>query len=170
VLVLETQRLALFRLTLEDADFIVELLNDPGFLRFIGDRGVRTADDARKYLLEGPLESYERFGFGLFLVTLREDGTPVGICGLLKRDALEDVDVGFAFLPRFRGLGLASESAAAVLDYGREHFGLKRIVAITANDNAGSLRVLEKLGMKFERMIRMPGDNADVRLLARQFD
>ena len=153
-------------MSLDDAEFIVELLNDAAFLRFIGDKGVRTTDDARRYILTGPIESYERHGFGLWLVELKGSETPIGMCGLLQRDTLSDVDIGFAFLPSYRSRGYALESAAAVMDYGRRVLGLKRIVAIANEDNAGSIRVLEKIGMSFDRMIRLAEGQPEIRLLA----
>ena len=153
-------------MSLDDAEFIVELLNDAAFLRFIGDKGVRTTDDARRYILTGPIESYERHGFGLWLVELKGSETPIGMCGLLQRDTLSDVDIGFAFLPSYRSRGYALESAAAVMDYGRRVLGLKRIVAIANEDNAGSIRVLEKIGMSFDRMIRLSEGEPEIRLLA----
>lgn len=116
--VIETERLLLCRLTGDDAPFILELLNQPSFLRYIGDKGVRTLDHAREYIRKGPADSYERRGFGLYLVKLRDGAVPIGICGLVKRDALEDVDVGFAFLPAFWSQGYALESASAVMIYG----------------------------------------------------
>ena len=164
--VLETDRLVLRRLTMDDAELILDLLNQPSFLRYIGDKGVRTLDDARNYILTGPMDSYERFGFGLYLAVLKEDGVPIGICGLLKRESLADVDIGFAFLPRFWSKGYAFEAASAVVAYGRSTLGLDRIVAITAPDNEGSIRVLEKVGLRFERMIRFPQDGAEVKLFA----
>jgi RimJ/RimL family protein N-acetyltransferase len=153
-------------MSLDDAAFIVELLNDPSFLRFIGDKGVRTVADARQYIRTGPMDSYERHGFGLWLVELKGSRIPIGICGLLKRDTLRDIDIGFAFLPPYRSQGYAFESAAAVMDYGRTVLGLRRIVAITDDDNTGSHRVLEKIGMSFERMIRLSDDGPEIRLLA----
>src|SRR6478736_5082404 len=110
--VLLTERLALYRFTLDDAPFAMALVNDPSFVRYIGDKGVRTLEDARGYLEKGPLASYERYGFGLFKVVRRADGEAVGMCGLLKRDALDDVDVGYAFLPAFWSNGYALESVA----------------------------------------------------------
>ncbi len=166
MIVLETERLVLRRLSTHDAEFILRLLNEPSFLRYIGDRGVRTLEDARAYIAKGPIDSYDRHGFGLFLVSQKEDGAPIGMCGLLRRDALPDVDVGFAFLPAFWGKGYAFESAAAVLSYGREVLGLVRIVAITSPDNEGSIRVLSKLGMRFEGMIRLADNEPEVRLFA----
>jgi RimJ/RimL family protein N-acetyltransferase len=164
--VLETERLSLRKLNLEDAGFIFELLNEPAFVRFIGDRGIKTLDDARAYLIKGPLASYERFGFGSWLVQFKTSGEALGMCGLVKRDTLADIDIGYAFLERFWLKGYASESAAAVKTYGMQVLGIKRLVAIADPDNAGSIKVLEKIGLKFERMIRLAGDNIDLKLFA----
>jgi RimJ/RimL family protein N-acetyltransferase len=164
--VLETDRLILRWLSVEDAEFILRLLNEPSFIRFIGDKGVRTIDDARAYILEGPVSSYERFGFGLYLTELKEQGVAIGICGLLKRESLEDVDIGFAFLPEFWNKGYAFESASAVMAYGRDVIGLDRIVAITSADNDGSINVLGKLGLRFERMIKLSVDAAEIKLFS----
>jgi RimJ/RimL family protein N-acetyltransferase len=164
--VLETDRLILRRATVDDSEFILELLNDPSWLRFIGDRGVRTLDDARDYILKSLVAMYERLGFGLYLTELKSEAVPIGICGLIKRDSLEDVDIGFAFLPKFRGKGYAYESASAVLAYGKGSFGLNRIVAITTPDNYDSARLLEKLGFNFERMAKLSDDSAEVSLFA----
>jgi len=166
MIVVETDRLTLRRLELGDAEFILGLLNDPSFLRFIGDKGVRTLDDAREYIANGPLSSYQRFGFGLYLTERKEDRVPIGICGLLKRDSLKDVDVGFAFLPRFWSKGYAFEAASAVMAYGRNDLGLGRIVAITSPDNQASIRLLEKLGMRFESMVRLSEDSPEIKLFA----
>lgn len=163
-LVLETERLILRRLALDDAPFILALLNEPSFIQNIGDKGVRTLDDARAYLSNGPLASYERYGFGLSAVESRETGEVMGICGLIKRDSLDDVDLGFAFLPAYWGQGYAVEAAAAVKRYGRERFGLQRIVAITIPSNHGSIRVLEKVGFRFEKMVRLTEDGEELRL------
>ena len=159
VKVLQTERLALRELTVDDAAFIRELVNEPSWIRFIGDRGVRSVDDARAYLEKGPIAMYARFGFGLWAVELKETGEAAGLCGLIKRDALEDVDIGFAFLPRFWGRGYALESAQAVLAYGREILGLDRIVAITSPDNDASIRLLEKIGLRFEQTIEFAGES-----------
>ena len=161
---LETQRLSIRHLTEDDAPFILELLNEPAFIRFIADRGVRNLDDARKYITNGPLVMYERYGFGLFAVELKNSGVPIGMCGLLKRDSLEDVDLGYALFERDWGKGYASEAAAAVIDYGRKQFGLKRIVAITSRDNDASIHVLEKMGFRFEKLIRLPGEDEEINL------
>ncbi|HYE00876.1 MAG TPA: GNAT family N-acetyltransferase [Alphaproteobacteria bacterium] len=164
--VIETERLALRRLTAADAPFILELLNDPGWLRFIGDRGVRTLEDAARYIQDGPMRMVERLGFGLDLVTLKGDGTPIGLCGLIKRDGLDDVDIGFAFLPGFRGAGYAREAAAAAMAHGRAAHGIGRIVAIVDPENERSVRLLEALGLRRERTIRLPGGDKDLLLLA----
>jgi RimJ/RimL family protein N-acetyltransferase len=148
----------------EDDAFIFDLLNDPGWLRFIGDRGIRTLDDARNYILQGPVAMYARHGFGLYLTARKQDGVPMGLCGLLKRDGLADVDIGYAFLPQFRGQGYAAEAAAAVMDYGKNVLGLARIVAITAPGNERSAKVLEKLGLSFTKMVTLPGDESAVKL------
>jgi [ribosomal protein S5]-alanine N-acetyltransferase len=170
VKVLETERLILRRLTKDDAPFIFELVNDPDWLRFIGDRGVRTLDDARNYILKGPVAMYARLGFGLYLAELKHDHVPIGMCGLLKREELEDVDIGFAFMPQYRGQGYAYEAAAAAMAYGRKVLGLKRVVAIVSADNEGSARLLEKVGFRFERMIRFPGDADEIRLFSADVD
>jgi len=167
--VLATDRLILRWLTLDDAPFILVLLNDPSWLRFIGDKGVRTLDDARDYLRQGPIAMYERAGFGLYLTELKAGGIPIGLCGLIKRESLEDVDIGFAFLPQFQGQGYAHESAAAVLTHGQRNFGMQRIVAITSPDNGRSAGLLEKLGMKLEKTVKLDGRDDEVRLYASDF-
>jgi RimJ/RimL family protein N-acetyltransferase len=165
--VLETGRLILRRLTVEDAPFMLGLLNEPSWLRFIGDRGVRTLEDARNYIAKGPVDMYERLGFGLYATALKEDeSAPIGICGLVKRDGLEDVDIGFAFLPKFWGKGYACEAASAVMAYAKSVVGLERIVAITAVDNESAARLLEKIGLRFEKMVRLSDDGEEIRLFA----
>ena len=156
----------LHRLTADDADFILELLNEPSFLRYIGDKGVRTREDACRYIWTGPMASYERFGFGLYRVELKDGGEPIGICGLLKRESLEDVDLGFAFLPRFWSKGFAFESASAVLAHGRQTWGLKRVLAITSPDNEASIRLLAKLGFRFERTARLSEGAPEIKVFA----
>jgi RimJ/RimL family protein N-acetyltransferase len=169
VTVLETDRLTIRRLTVDDSSFILRLLNEPSFLQHIGDRGVRNLVDARQYILNGPIASYDRHGFGLFLVELKETRLPIGICGLLKRDALDDVDLGFAFVPEAWSKGYAFESASAMLTYGHDKHGLKRVVAITSQENVASVNLLVKLGFYFDRMVLMPGDKEELRLFARNF-
>ena len=157
--VVGTPRLVLSRLAPGDAPFILALLNDPAWLRFIGDRGVRTLDGARDYIVQGPMAMYEREGFGLWRTALRATGEPIGLCGLIKRPTLEDVDLGFAFLPAWRGQGYGREAAQACLDYARDVAALKRVVAIVSPDNADSLRLLAALGFAFERTMRMSKDD-----------
>lgn len=160
--VLETPRLVLRRLCDDDAAFLVELLNDPAFLRNIGDKGVRTEDDARRYLREGPAASYEEHGFGLYRVERRLDGAVAGICGLLQRDKLPAPDVGFAFLPGFRSQGYATEAASAVVAHAREDLGLERLLAIVSPGNAASIHVLGKLGFVRRDRAHLAGDEVDL--------
>jgi len=164
--ILETERLILCKLSKDDAAFILELLNDASFLRFIGDKGVRNLYDARQYISTGPIESYERLGFGLYLTKLKDGGVPIGICGLVKRESLKNVDVGFAFLAKFRGKGYAFESASAVLTHAKTALGLNRIVAVTSADNYDSIRVLKKLGLHFEKMVKLSDDEQECKLFA----
>jgi [ribosomal protein S5]-alanine N-acetyltransferase len=161
-----TPRLVLRPFDLDDAAFIVTLLNDEGWLRFIGDRGVRTEDDARAYLQERVLAHRAQHGFALGMVEWRADATPIGMCGLIRRDTLPDVDLGYAFLPAWRGQGLAREAAAAWLAQGFGTLGLPRIVAFTDPDNAPSCRVLEAIGMRFEQRLRIAGHDSDSLLYA----
>jgi len=164
--ILETNRLILRQLSTEDVAFILELVNEPSFIQNIGDRGVRTLEDARAYILRVAISSYEKNGFGLYLVELKDSGQSIGMCGLIKRDGLEDVDIGYAFLPRFWLKGYAVEAAAAVKDYARDMLGLKRLVAITDPANQGSIRVLEKIGLKYEKMVRLSADDIELKLFA----
>ncbi len=163
--ILATPRLALRRLVLDDAPFILELVNDAAWLQFIGDKQVHSLEDARNYLRSGPIDMYTRLGFGLYLVTLTI-GTPIGICGLIKREGLDDVDLGFALVERYRGRGFAREIAAAVLRHAYDAFGLTRVVAITAPDNVRSIRVLEQTGFSYERTLTLPGQSRPSRLFA----
>ncbi|PYS69934.1 MAG: GNAT family N-acetyltransferase [Acidobacteria bacterium] len=164
MVLLETERLILHELNANDAPFILRLLNEPSFLRFIGDKGVRNLDDARNYILNGPVASYQQNGFGLYLVQLKTNNSPIGICGLLKRESLADVDIGFAFVPEVWNQGYAFESAEAVLIYAKDILKLPRIVAITDKDNEASGKLLEKLGLSFDRMIDLSGKGDETRL------
>jgi RimJ/RimL family protein N-acetyltransferase len=167
LVVLPTERLTIRQIEEDDDSFILELLNDPSFIRNIGDRNVRTLDDARDYIRKGPLASYERHGFGLWLVELTGEGTPIGMCGLLKRDVLDSPDIGFAYLPAFHGKGYGYEAARAVLDHARNALGLPRVVAIVNADNEPSARLLEKLGMRFEGMVQLFDNEPPLKLFAR---
>jgi len=162
--VLETPRLTMRRFVPDDAPFVVTLLNDAAFLRFIGDRGVRTPDDALGWITNGPAASYARHGHGLYLVSLRNGGTPIGICGILRRDNLADPDLGFAFLPEFRSQGYGREAATAALRQAREALGIGRIAAIVSPDNAASIGLLRKLGFVPEGMVRMSEDEPEIEL------
>jgi len=164
--VIETHRLVLRHLTPDDAVFMLALVNDPSWVQYIGNSGIRTLEDARNYIVRGLVAMYARVGYGLYATTQKENGTPIGICGLIKRDSLADVDIGFAFLPQFRSQGYAYEAAAAVLAYGRQELGLQRIVAITSPDNQRSARLLEKLGLHFEGLITLANGAQEVRLFA----
>jgi [ribosomal protein S5]-alanine N-acetyltransferase len=162
--VLETQRTRLRELHEGDAAFTLELLNEPGWLRFIGDRGIRTEEGAREYIEKGPVAMYRTHGFGLWAVERKSDGVTLGMCGLIKRETLDDVDIGFAFLERFNGQGYAFEAASAVMAHARETLKLPRVVAITSVDNDRSIRLLGKVGLKFEKLIRLGDSDEDVRL------
>lgn len=166
MIILETERLLLRHLHDEDAEFMLELLNDPAFIQNIGDRKIRSVDGAKGYIQNGPVASYAKHGFGLYLVQLKETGESIGMCGLIKRDQLKDVDIGYAFLPRYWSKGYAIESARAVKEYAHEAIGLKRIVAIVDPRNAGSIRVLVKLGMTFEKMVKLAADDIDLKLFS----
>ena len=166
--ILETNRLTLTELSTDDAPFIFELLNSPGWLEFIGDRGIKTLDDAINYIVNGPIKSYEKNNFGLYSVKLKDGNIPIGICGLIKRDSLEDIDIGFAFLPDYEGKGYAYESAVAILSNAKTELRIKRIVAITIKENSKSIQLLEKTGFAFEKLIQLPDDAEELMLFAIQ--
>ncbi|PRT09448.1 N-acetyltransferase [Bacillus thuringiensis] len=163
MIVLKTERLNLRWFDIKDAPFILELVNDPAWIQFIGDKGVRNLEDAKNYIVNGPIDMYNKLGFGLYLVERKEDLTPLGMCGLIKRDSLEDVDIGFAFLETFRSKGYGYESASAIIEYGVQKLGMNRIVAITSIDNIASGKLLEKVGLRFEKIIS--GSKEDLKLL-----
>lgn len=146
---LNTVRLKLREFVPNDAAFVVRLLNEPSFIEFIGDRGVRTLRDAERYLREGPISSYRRFGHGLLRVSLKDGDIPIGMCGLVKRDTLPHPDIGFALLPAFWGQGFVTEAARAAMKYGREVLGIQVVLGITTPSNVRSIAVLEKLGLSF---------------------
>ena len=155
--ILETERLILRELTADDAAFLLEVMNEPAFIRNVADRGIRTVADAKAYILEKLAPSYAQFGFGFYLVELKDGGTGVGICGLVKRETMEDVDIGYSTLERFCGRGYAYEAASALMQHGRSVLGLPRIVGVTAPENLISIKLLEKLGLRYERMVDLPG-------------
>jgi ribosomal-protein-alanine N-acetyltransferase len=157
VTVLETERLVLREVEEADAAFVLELLNSPGFLENIGDRGVRTKDEARSYILERMIGSYREHGFGMWLTLQKLDNTPVGLAGLVRREGLDMPDVGYAFAPRAWGRGYAQEAAAAVLAHARGPLGIPKLAAITTPENFASMAVLRKIGFTFQGMIQLPG-------------
>lgn len=165
MIILETGRLELSHLDPEtDAEFIVRLLNEPSFLQYIGDKGIRTIEDARQYIITGPARSYQENGFGLYRVGLKQSGVPIGISGIIRRDTLPDPDIGFAFLPEYWNQGYAYESAAAVMKYAGAELQLDRILAITTPDNEASAKLLGKIGLRFDRLVKLSDDAAEIRL------
>ncbi|MFN8413652.1 MAG: GNAT family N-acetyltransferase [Anaerolineales bacterium] len=163
---LETERLHIREFTTDDADFIFELLNDPSFIKNIGDRNIRSVEDAQRYILNGPVTSYAKNGFGLGLVILKSTGESIGMCGLIKRDALENVDIGYAFLPKYWHNGYAVESAMAMKNFAKDVVKLKHLVAIVDPANQDSIRVIEKIGLHFEKMIRLSEDDIELKLFS----
>jgi len=164
--VVETARLRIRPLEARDASFIRELVNDADWIRNIGNKNVRTLDDALRYLENGPLAMYARVGCGLFAVEVKASGECAGICGLIKRDGLDDVDLGFAFLPRFRGAGYAFEASSAVIADGSDRLGVRRVVAIVSPGNSASTRLLAKLGFRFERNVDFHGESLELYAVA----
>ncbi|MCO4292368.1 GNAT family N-acetyltransferase [Solitalea sp. MAHUQ-68] len=162
--ILETERLILKEFTLNDTDFIIELLNSDGWIRFIGDRNVKIQDQAIEYLRSGPMKSYAENGFGLWLVEEKSSGIRIGMSGILKREHLENPDIGFAFLPAFEGKGFGMEITAAILRYAKEKLNLPVLSAITLPDNVKSIRLLEKSGMHFIKKISSPTSNEELLL------
>ncbi len=154
--ILETERLRLRKITVADAKFIHGLMNEPAYLEYIGDKGVRTVADAERFISNVAIKSYGDNGFGHYIVELKNDRTPMGTCGYVKRDELDDPDIGFAFLPEFRKQGYALESATAMLAYGIDILGLSNISAIATQNNERSSSLLNKLGFRFERLVSMP--------------
>lgn len=164
--ILETERLKLRELTLGDAAFMLRLMNDPSFIEGIADKGIRSLDDARAHIEKTALASYREHGFGMYVVERKRDGEALGLSGLVKREGLTDVDIGYAFLPEFCGQGYAYEATAAILTYARQRLGIPRVVAIVNPDNQTSIKLAEKLGLRFEQMVRLPGEEEDITLYA----
>jgi RimJ/RimL family protein N-acetyltransferase len=167
--VLETERLVLRRMTADDAEFILKLLNEPSFIRFIGDKGVRNRVDAVHYIQSGPIANYERFGFGQYLVELKQGRVPIGMCGLTKKDSLPDADIGYSLLPAYWSKGYAVEAAAGVKAYVKDVLGIRKLLAVTIPENESSIKLLEKIGFRFERMIRLSEDADELKLFASDF-
>lgn len=158
-MIIETRRLIIRDLIVDDAEFILGLVNEQSFLENIGDKGVRSLEDARRFIVEGSWASHRDQGFGQFMVELKDGGVPIGVCGILYRDHLEVCDVGGAFLPEFQRCGYGFEAAQAVMEYGRSALGVEKIVGLTSQSNLPSIKLLEKLGMTFEKMIKMSDDD-----------
>ena len=163
--ILETDRLGLRHVTVDDAAFMLALLNDDGFLENIGDKGVRTLGEAETHILNGPIRSYQDNSFGMYLVIRKEDGAEMGLAGLVNRDGLDGVDLGYAFLPEFTGTGYALEAAKAVVGEAKGRLAMGQLLAIVSVENAPSNRLLDKLGFRFDKMITLPGDDVEIRLL-----
>ncbi|MFZ1615690.1 MAG: GNAT family N-acetyltransferase [Holophaga sp.] len=164
----ETERLRLRDFTIEDSPFILRLLNEPSFIQFIADKGVRTLDQARDYLLNGPIKSYETHGHGLYAVELQESSELIGMCGLIKREQFADIDLGYAFLPEFWSKGFALEAASAVLAFGERSLGLTRTIALVSPDNMASIKLLQKLGFAYSREIKMDESDPGTALYERE--
>ena len=163
--ILETERLILRQFELSDAKFIVTLVNTEGWLQFIGDRNIKTEEAAVHYLQQGPMNSYQENGFGLSMVQTK-DGTPIGMCGILKRDHLEHPDIGFAFLPEFMGKGYAFEIADATLTYAKTKLNFETVLAITLPANEKSIKLLKKIGLEFKQTIFTPDKNEELMLFS----
>ena len=164
--ILETDRLILREFTTDDAPFILKLLNSQGWLEFIGDRGIKNTDDAKNYIETRLINGYTTNGFGLYLIELKKDKASIGMCGLLKRDGLDDIDIGFALSPEFSGNGYAFEAAAGTLIFAKNSLKLNRIVAITTLNNKSSINLLRKLNFNFEKMVQIPNDKEELMLFA----
>lgn len=162
--ILETARLRLRTVAPDDAAFYLGLVNDPAFITNIGDRGIRTLDAARDALASGPMLMYVSRGHSLYIVERRTDGAAIGMCGLIKRDTLADVDIGYAMLPAYRGQGYCGEAAAAVLAHARDTLGLRRLVAICSPANTASNALLQKIGLRFERLVHLTPEDSGTNL------
>jgi len=149
---------------LDDAAFIIELLNTPGWLQYIGDRGIHTIPQAQAYLSEKVIPSYERFGFGFYIIETKPDGIPVGNCGLIRRLGLDHVDIGYSLLTKYESQGYAFEATRALLQHGFKNLGLDPIQAISTFDNERSKHLLEKLGMTFQHAVNLPDDDDELML------
>lgn len=168
--ILETERLVLRELNEDDTSFIIELLNSAGWLKYIGDRNVKSLEQAREYLVNGPIKSYKDNGYGLSLVELKNEKIPIGLCGIIKRDTLEFPDIGYALLPMYFGQGYAFEIANQVLVYAKNDLKMIELLAITTPDNESSIKLLGKLGFSFQRFMKTQDDSGDLRLFRKHFN
>jgi RimJ/RimL family protein N-acetyltransferase len=154
--ILETERLRLKEFTMQDTAFIIQLLNSQGWLKYIGDKQVHTEEQARNYLQQGPIKSYSENGFGLSLVETKADQKPIGMCGLLKRTALPNPDIGFAFLHEYNNQGYAYEIANATLQYAKSELDISIVLAIVMPENTKSIALLEKIGLRYVELFQLP--------------
>jgi len=159
VWLLETERLKLRAVTVDDSELMLAVWNDPAFIQNVTDRGIRTDEQAREAITNGAQKLFEDYGYGPYCMSLKSDDSMIGICGLFKRDNLDDPDIGFAVLPDYCGKGYAGEAAIAVVEYARSTLGIDNLTAIVSPTNTPSIGLIEKLGLTFERMITMPGDD-----------
>jgi len=166
-MIVETKRLRLRKITIEDAAFVLKLVNEPSFVSNIGDKGLRDLNDAKRFIKEDYWTNQERSGYGMFIVELKDGDVPIGSCGLLYRKALDVTDIGFAFLPEYWNRGFAYEAANEILKYGYSTLRIKKIVGLTTEDNLGSIKLLNKLGMDFEKVVKMSDDDPGTVLYSR---
>jgi len=170
-MIAETNRLIISKITLDDAAFFLELVNTPNFIKYIGDRNLKTVEDAKTYLKNGTLKSYEDFGFGFYKLLLKEENNKaIGTCGLVKREQLDNVDIGFAMLPNYEGKGFGYESCIAVLKLAKEQFKLNKVLAITLPTNNNSIKLLEKIGLSYEKRIKPFEDDEELLLFAKNLN
>jgi RimJ/RimL family protein N-acetyltransferase len=165
---IQTERLILREFNLEDAPFLLELLNTPMWLQFIGDRGVRTVEGAAQYISDRFFKSYQTYGFGFYIMILKEGEIPIGTSGLIKRDGLDEVDMGFALLPQYEQKGYGFEAGQAVLSLAKDNFNFKKLLAITNQDNYNSQKLLVKLGFKKDKMVVLPNDTIELFLFEKE--
>jgi len=167
---IETERLLLRRVTLGDAGLMLAIWNDPAFVSYVGDRGIRTIADAQAALKDGALKLFEDYGFGPYVMSLKTSGSPIGICGLFRRENLDDPDIGFAVLPDHSGNGYAGEAAEAVVAHARDDLGIRCLTAIVSPGNSASIGLIKKIGLTFDRGITMPGEDEEISLYSMRLD
>ena len=169
MLISETSRLIISKITIEDATFFLDLTNSPNWLKYIGDKNLKTVKEAESNLKKGILKSYSQHGFGFYKLLLKEENNkPIGICGLVKRKELDDIDLGFALLPKYEGKGFGYESSIEILKFAKEKFALKQILAITLPTNSNSIKLLEKLGLSFTKKINPFKKDEELLLFSKQ--
>ena len=166
-----TERLHLAELNTNDAPFILELLNTPNWLKFIGDRKINSITDAEDYITNHHIKSYRENGFGFFKVLLKsENAIAIGCCGLIKRPELDSVDIGFAFLPEYERKGFGFESASAVIELAKEQYKLDEVLGIVLPTNPNSINLLEKLGLNYKKTVTLFENKEELLLYSIRFD